>query len=404
MSLYIPLSTEQIDIKLLYIGNDEDIPLWVDAIWVDAIWVDAICINQQDLEERSAQVQLMKKIYQQAEGVIAWIRPEYQLGLRCLKILATEISSLPTPSISLSWLRDLKVDFCGANYKRDSHNSGSGNFWDAVIQFLNIWLYWGNSIRPLQIRKLWENLHQTNLPEKMQDALFNFKVGGIRMILDQYWLKSTDPKGKIYRLLGLVGADIVPDYYLRIGDVYFNFFQYWINKEGTLTFLGVSGTGLLESDSQFNLPSWVPNFVKISPKIGISEASYRADVGHTEEERIIRTERSSLFISGLAVDEISEARKIPSIQGFCTYAWDIATEDDDINKVAMYPTGISRLQALFRVTVGDIDIFNEERPRLGQPGTESFDRLVNAFIMLHTLRIEEAGPGLGPSPICLKLT
>ncbi|KAH9213125.1 hypothetical protein DL95DRAFT_302949, partial [Leptodontidium sp. 2 PMI_412] len=42
-------------------GNDEDIPLWVDAI----------CINQQDLEERSAQVQLMKKIYQQAEGVIA---------------------------------------------------------------------------------------------------------------------------------------------------------------------------------------------------------------------------------------------------------------------------------------------------------------------------------------------
>lgn len=108
-------------------GNDEEIPLWVDAI----------CINQQDLEERSAQVQLMKKIYQQAEGVIAWIGPEYQLGLRCLKILATEISSLPTPSISLSWLRDLKVDFCGANYKRDSHNSGSENFWDAVIQFLN---------------------------------------------------------------------------------------------------------------------------------------------------------------------------------------------------------------------------------------------------------------------------
>lgn len=262
----------------------------------------------------------------------------------------------------------------------------------------SVWLYWGNSIRPLQIRKLWQHLHQTNLPEKMQDALLNFKVGGIRMILDQYWLKSTDPKGKIYRLLGLVGADIVPDYSLRIGDVYFNFVQYWINKEGTLTFLGVSGTGLLESDSQFNLPSWVPNFVKISPKIGISEASYRADVGHTEEERIIRTERSSLFISGLAVDEISEARKIPSIQGFCTYAWDIATEDDDVNKVAMYPTGISRLQALFWVTVGDIDIFNEERLRLGQPGTESFDRLLNAFTMFHTLRIEEAGPSPGRSP------
>ncbi|KAK0508151.1 hypothetical protein JMJ35_009235 [Cladonia borealis] len=434
-------------------GNDEDIPLWVDAI----------CINQQDLKERSAQVQLMKKIYQQAEGVIAWIGPEYQLGLRCLKILATEISSRPTSSISLSWLRDLKVDFCGAHYEQDSPNSGSGNFfWDAVNQFLNspywariwilqemtlakklyficgshtiqdeeimtvwtwidniprelkrppfidssiwaclimrnsTWLYWGDLIRPLQIRKLWQHFHQNNLPEKMQDALFDYKVGGIRMMLDQYWLKSTDPKDKIYGLLGLVEADIVPDYSLGVRDVYINFVQYWISKERTLNFLGVSGIGLLESRvSEYDLPSWVPNFVNMSAKIGLSEDSYGADAGHIEDERIIRTDRSSLFISGLAVDEISETRKITSIHEFCTYAWDIAIEDDDVNKVAMYPTGISRLQALFRVTVGDIDIFNGERPRLSQPGTESFDRLLNAFMIFHTLRIGEAGPSPG---------
>ncbi|KAJ9647155.1 hypothetical protein H2199_002141 [Coniosporium tulheliwenetii] len=37
------------------------------------LWVDAICINQEDLAERSQQVQLMGKIYSQAEGVMVWL-------------------------------------------------------------------------------------------------------------------------------------------------------------------------------------------------------------------------------------------------------------------------------------------------------------------------------------------
>jgi hypothetical protein len=36
-------------------------------------WIDAICINQSDLEERSAQVQNMKRIYEQASMVVIWL-------------------------------------------------------------------------------------------------------------------------------------------------------------------------------------------------------------------------------------------------------------------------------------------------------------------------------------------
>ncbi|KAH9209961.1 heterokaryon incompatibility protein-domain-containing protein, partial [Leptodontidium sp. 2 PMI_412] len=39
----------------------------------DLFWIDAICINQSDLEERSAQVQNMKKIYEQASRVVIWL-------------------------------------------------------------------------------------------------------------------------------------------------------------------------------------------------------------------------------------------------------------------------------------------------------------------------------------------
>ncbi|OTB15315.1 hypothetical protein K445DRAFT_376250 [Daldinia sp. EC12] len=40
------------------------------------IWVDALCINQEDLDERSAQVAKMKDIYQAAWHVVIWLGPD----------------------------------------------------------------------------------------------------------------------------------------------------------------------------------------------------------------------------------------------------------------------------------------------------------------------------------------
>lgn len=37
------------------------------------LWIDAICVNQDDLEERSSQVQKMANIYTKAARVIAWL-------------------------------------------------------------------------------------------------------------------------------------------------------------------------------------------------------------------------------------------------------------------------------------------------------------------------------------------
>lgn len=41
-----------------------------------AIWIDAICINQDDEDEKSAQVPIMHNIYGHAKSVIAWVGPE----------------------------------------------------------------------------------------------------------------------------------------------------------------------------------------------------------------------------------------------------------------------------------------------------------------------------------------
>lgn len=39
------------------------------------LWVDALCINQEDLEEKSHQITLMKDVYSRAEETCLWLGP-----------------------------------------------------------------------------------------------------------------------------------------------------------------------------------------------------------------------------------------------------------------------------------------------------------------------------------------
>ncbi|TVY39650.1 Heterokaryon incompatibility protein 6,OR allele [Lachnellula subtilissima] len=51
------------------------------------LWADAICINQQDVDERSQQVQLMREIYQDASQVLVWLGhggPEVQIAMNLI--------------------------------------------------------------------------------------------------------------------------------------------------------------------------------------------------------------------------------------------------------------------------------------------------------------------------------
>ncbi|PMD38817.1 heterokaryon incompatibility, partial [Hyaloscypha variabilis F] len=44
------------------------------------LWVDQLCINQEDVEERSSQVQLMGHIYQKASKTVVWLGEEDEHG------------------------------------------------------------------------------------------------------------------------------------------------------------------------------------------------------------------------------------------------------------------------------------------------------------------------------------
>ncbi|KAI1775463.1 HET-domain-containing protein [Hypoxylon cercidicola] len=58
-----------------------------------ALWVDAVCINQADLDERGQQVSMMRDIYASAEQVIIWLGEEddeTSLVFDTLSVLATQ--------------------------------------------------------------------------------------------------------------------------------------------------------------------------------------------------------------------------------------------------------------------------------------------------------------------------
>lgn len=79
------------------------------------IWIDAVCINQKDLDERAQQVNLMRRIYEEAVHVTAWLGPEDEDSrcvaetLKPLELYLEENHAL-VHQLDSSWFVDSKVE------------------------------------------------------------------------------------------------------------------------------------------------------------------------------------------------------------------------------------------------------------------------------------------------------
>ncbi|KAF5009684.1 hypothetical protein FDECE_4130 [Fusarium decemcellulare] len=72
------------------------------------LWADAICIDQGHLKERTAQVKLMARLYQQAECVFAWLGSQDEdKAFRSLRPILHKIAPLSEPSNQSSMLETL---------------------------------------------------------------------------------------------------------------------------------------------------------------------------------------------------------------------------------------------------------------------------------------------------------
>lgn len=93
--------TPDLDRRLVINGAEVPITASLDhalrsvPLAYESIWADAVCINQQDVDERSAQVALMGKIYSQASQVLVWLGPADDYAQKAFDFIRDFASRMP---------------------------------------------------------------------------------------------------------------------------------------------------------------------------------------------------------------------------------------------------------------------------------------------------------------------
>lgn len=274
------------------------------------LWIDAICINQKDDRERSAQVRLMKRIYEGAESIVIWLgldakgtasaiqhieyiydnvwarrRRRGHSKERALAAITREDISkiigedqgisedtwagihdlLERPWWSRIWVyqeataptRHSKTVHCGpytvtfnellvAN-KIIQHLAVSGS---GFLDFPKQASLTGTFMETYS--ELRRNYHENGKSDflRMADLLPSLRG-----------FKATDPRDKLYALIptSLDGFDLLDvDYSLSVREVYTNAALSFMRHHRNLDVLGHCTKP--EQNSQFELPSWVPNW------------------------------------------------------------------------------------------------------------------------------------------------
>lgn len=103
-------------------------------------WIDSICINMEDMEERSRQVQLMGEIYRHAQKVIIWLGEtsddtdraiDFMHQLSDTVVRQLEQLQIASPSTEATPAEDLPRKFAQNEYPQDQYQQD----WDALTNF-----------------------------------------------------------------------------------------------------------------------------------------------------------------------------------------------------------------------------------------------------------------------------
>jgi hypothetical protein len=168
-------------------------------------------------------------------------------------------------------------------------------------------------------------------------------------------LKSTDPRDKIYALLGLDESgdiSVSPNYDDSISKVYTDFAIACIEAKGNLEIFYSAGIGHVVQN--LPQPSWVPDWRFLRMK-GDSLNIYKFNAcSNRRKDCFIDSSHSIISVGGIACDAVKATIRPEDKQN----PGDLQAELNEMAKLALacpqnHPAGISRLQAFFRTTIAD---------------------------------------------------
>ena len=280
-------------------------------------WIDAICINQEDSQERSTQVSLMGKIYGQAQCTIVWLgeRDAYTVSAVqvLLKIVGGKISHDNT--ISFSDSTTTEPNFKGIDTLSDAEITALGMLmaktWISRTWILqeailspSVVTLWGGLFFPLDVLlRAGANLSSSRsslrfssrfseiaakstrevghgsawkrvlvaqstlvlISSSRLDLRHNQKPSFTKVVAMCRDTVSTDPRDKIYGILGLAAefelngeANLIPDYSQTVAKVYMTATAFVIRSRADLACLTLVCDHSLKKIE--GLPSWCPDY------------------------------------------------------------------------------------------------------------------------------------------------
>lgn len=283
-------------------------------------WIDALCINQADVQERTAQVQLMRDIYSRAEKVVTWLGPddneEYRDAIALIKLVAAQEASsrydnipnlcfltsrptftaeetLPNNIIANKAWSNVRELLTAAYWERIwvqqemalarqlhfliGHLSFTYDELSSYMSFISQLQILGNRVAHTGVipERLWSNLllpdllnprgvqFVQDLKEVATNPDFYDDAHLIQHVLFAQECRATDPRDKIFGLQGLLKNLIVPDYGKSTRDVYCEFAWKHVQVSGHLEILQYAGVAM-GNPNPFGLPSWVPDWHALS--------------------------------------------------------------------------------------------------------------------------------------------
>jgi hypothetical protein len=267
------------------------------------LWIDAVCVNQEDLHEREGQVLYMRATYSRADRTIVWLGDEddtTENAIACIDRLVDNYTGLVPPSSNTTTLCPWLLDRSDSRYVDTS-------LWHAFKLLLSkewysrVWVFqevtvsskirvrcgrhevpWEKLVRACKvIRDFNLNIGYTigyqehHIPVlHMEDSrVCNINLGaGLEslyqrldtVLLKMRWAKASDPRDKVYALLGVSSGfraeDLPPDYTVSLGLAYFRTTKALSNMHALnpLAFLS-----FVQHDSKtlaVGLPSWVADW------------------------------------------------------------------------------------------------------------------------------------------------
>ncbi|KAI1132540.1 heterokaryon incompatibility protein-domain-containing protein [Nemania abortiva] len=314
------------------------------------VWVDALCIDQQNRDERSRQVQLMTEIYTKAENVAVWLGPsadDSELAIKFLQnIYTTKENSRKITELLLSPSQLHSVRAVAFLFQRDYWK----RLWvtQEVFNAANIKVYCGNSAGlPWDIYENATRIFQEHKKELDSYFSMNTTAKGSRLSgtqnsfsysqalvyegpnnlynfgsLDGLGKESllvvmracrrkftSEPRDKIYGILGMLPDNIRKefpiDYNKSIKEIYTNVVDFLLHTTDRMDVICES-IHFPKLTGGAELPSWVPDWSQ-SPEITALGYSYNfCASGETRGKyyKLLDGRRNELEISALFIDTV----------------------------------------------------------------------------------------------------